>query len=408
MKLVIYSVVLNQHQAPLADELWNLTHHDFVFVELSRVKEYKGGAENYTKRPYLLQAWSTSEAYSQALLLARTAECCIFSGVDALPFQKERMRLRLLSFDMSERWLKHGWKNLLSPRLLRWLSAYYLGGWYNKPLYKLSISKFSALDHYRLGTFRGKCYKWGYFTRIEDIPFPEHRVLNTFSGDFQQENAEDVSFVPRSPSPIQLMWCGRFINWKHPELAILLAHRLKKKGVSFQLHMYGDGEKRSEVEDAVKEFRLMDVVNFHGNVTNVQVREAMKASDIFLFTSDRKEGWGAVANESLSCGCVLVASDVIGSSSYIIKDEYNGLQFLAPSTKSSVKHPDFHALDDMEKKVFKVLEDKGKMRIMQKNAVEHINRLWSPRRAAENLLQLIEELKNGHGTPIVEGPCSKA
>ena len=131
MKLVIYSVVLNQHQAPLADELWNLTHHDFVFVELSRVKEYKGGAENYTNRPYLLQAWSTSEAYSQALLLARTAECCIFSGVDALPFQKERMRLRLLSFDMSERWLKHGWKNLLSPRLLRWLSAYYLGGWYN-------------------------------------------------------------------------------------------------------------------------------------------------------------------------------------------------------------------------------------------------------------------------------------
>ena len=105
MKIVFFSVVLNQHQAPVADELWELTGHQYAFVELTDLSDSKGGTEDYSKRPYLIRAWENQDSFQKAMNFAKHADCCVFGGVDALPFQKERMRLGLLSFDMSERWL---------------------------------------------------------------------------------------------------------------------------------------------------------------------------------------------------------------------------------------------------------------------------------------------------------------
>ena len=98
MKLVFYSLILNNHQANVADELWNLTGHSYCFVELANLQaeHRKGDSHDYSDRPYLLRAWQSEEAYSQAMELAYTAECCVFSGIQALTFQKERMRLGLL------------------------------------------------------------------------------------------------------------------------------------------------------------------------------------------------------------------------------------------------------------------------------------------------------------------------
>lgn len=278
MKLVTYSVVLNQHQAPVADALWELTNHQFTFIELVNLDDAKGGTEDYSKCPYLIRAWESPENYSRAMELARTAGCCIFSSIESLPFEKERMNLGLLSFDMSERWLKQGLKSWASPRLWKWLVAYYTGGWNQKPLYKLCMSAFAADDHYKMGTFKGKTYKWGYFTKVED-------------------NKNSLSEKHSLPcDTVKIMWCARFIEWKHPELAVECAKRLRIDGYKFQLDMYGDGPLREGLELSVKSLELNEVVKFHGNIPNNQIHSAMRESDIFLFTSNRLEGWGAVAN----------------------------------------------------------------------------------------------------------------
>ena len=101
MKLVFYSLILNNHQANVADELWNLTGHNYYFVELANLQaeHRKGDSYDYSDRPYLLRAWQSKKNYSKAMELAQTAECCVFSGVQALPFQKIRMKRGLLSFD---------------------------------------------------------------------------------------------------------------------------------------------------------------------------------------------------------------------------------------------------------------------------------------------------------------------
>lgn len=391
MKLVFYSIILNNHQANLADEFWGLLGNDYRFVELVEPNEgnAKGGTDDYASRPYLIKAWRSEAEWQEAMRLACYAEVCVFSGLPALPFQKERMKRGLLSFDMSERWLKRGWVNLFSPVIFRMWLSYQMGGWRRKPLYKLCCSAFAAADQYKVGTFNSRCYKWGYFTKVDK---------------FDVEASSDVSTSNITP----LMWCSRYLMWKHPELPILLAHTLKIRGYHFVLDMFGSGEYEEQAKLLAGNLGVEDVVKFKGSMPNEQLMREMKEHDIFLFTSDRNEGWGAVANESMASGCVLVASDAIGSVPYLVKDGVNGLMFKSASTKTSFGHPDQKALNDLTEKVAWLLDNKDRMKEMQRKAVRTMREVWSPKRAAQNLLQLIDDLQNGRGTSIKEGPCSKA
>lgn len=394
MKLVFYSLILNNHQANVADELWELTGHSYCFVELANLQaeHRKGDAHDYGDRPYLLRAWQSDENYRIAMGLARKAECCVFSGVQALPFQKERMKLGLLSFDMSERWLKRGVFNLFSPAILKMFLAYHCGGWGKKPLYKLCCSAFAANDHYRLGMYRGKCFKWGYFTRVEK---------------FDAEASQGVSTSTSKDTP--LMWCARYLKLKHPELPLLIAARLKNKGYRFVLDMYGSGEYEAAARQLASDLGVTDVVNFIGNRPNDELLTDMRRHKIFLFTSDRNEGWGAVANESMANGCVLVASDAIGSSLYLIEDGRTGLLFRNPDSHSNFRRPDMAALDALCKKVESLLDNPDKLLKIRQQSLALMQEVWNPKVAAERLLNLVDMLRNGKETPLPkEGPCSKA
>lgn len=389
MKLVFYSVVLNHHQAPVADEFYNLLGKDYAFVETSDLGDTKGATEDYTQRPYLIQAWRDKASHAKAMELLRTAEVCVFGSTESFPYLKERMKYNLLSFQMGERWLKQGWKNILSPRLQAFWWNYQLKGWQGKPLYKLCASAFTAQDDAKLGTYRDKCYKWGYFIHV-DYP--------------KVEASPDVSTSSSTP----LLWCARYLKLKHPELPVLLARRLKEKGYRFTLNMYGSGEYEEATRRLVQELQVDDVVQLKGNVPNAELMAAMQQHAIFLFTSDRNEGWGAVANESMSSGCALVGSEAIGSVPYLVQDGQTGCIFRAPRTDSTFGRPDAEALDSLTEKVEDLLQHPDKLLRIRQAGQEAVQQLWSPRHAAESLLQLIADLSNGKETSIDEGPCSKA
>lgn len=388
MRLVLYSIILNNHQANVADELWELTGRSFCFVELIEPDETnrKGGSECYNNRPYLLRAWESEENYHKAMNLTINAECCIFSGLQALPFEKARMKRGLLSFDMSERWLKQGWLNLFSPTISRMFLTYHFRRWKDKPLYKLCCSAFAAKDHNKLLTFKNKCYKWGYFTRVDNFDFE----------------------TSQSGSITSLMWCARFLMLKHPEIPILMAARLKEKGYDFRLDMYGEGELRLQTENFARELGVDDVVRFLGNKPNEEIQIDMRHHDIFIFTSDCNEGWGAVANESMANGCVLVAGDGIGSTPYLIENGKTGFSVKSPAVSSSFNNPDIGALDDLCQKIEWLLDNPDKRQVMSRCAIAKMRTEYSPFVAASRLMQLIEKIISGQDTPFEYGPCSKA
>jgi glycosyltransferase involved in cell wall biosynthesis len=377
MKLVFYSLVLNHHQASVADELYKLLGENYAFVETARCMDNKGATEDYSTRPYLVRSWETKKVYEKAMSLALNAEVCVFCGYEALPFEKERLKKGLLSFDMGERMLKRGWLNLISPKIIKMVMAYHLGGWSKKPLYKLCCSAFAASDQYKLKTFEGKCYKWGYFTEVKELK-------------------NDMFKLKSSNDSIGIMWCARFLNWKHPEMAVKLAKRLKVEGYNFQLNMYGAGEMRSAIQKLVEDFGLADRVYLKGIVPNEKIQQAMADHDIFLFTSDKKEGWGAVTNEAMSNKCCLVGSDEIGAVPYLVQEGVNGMVFKSKS------------VDSLYQRVKYLLDHPDERRTMAEQGYQDMVSLWNPKHAAESLLTLIKDIQNGQGSSIQEGPCSKA
>lgn len=377
MKLVFYSLVLNHHQVYVADEFYRLLGDDYAFVETSKCLDNKGVKEDYSTRPYLVRSWKSKKAYEKAMSLALNAEVCVFSGYEALPFEKARMRKGLFSFDMGERMLKRGWLNLASSRILKMVMAYHFGGWSKKPLYKLCCSAFAAEDQYKLWSFKEKCFKWGYFTEVKEL--------------------KDESFkLKASDESVRLMWCARFIDWKHPEMAVKLAKILKVDGYNFHLDMYGDGEMKPTIQKLIDDFGLTDRICLRGIVPNEQIQEAMANHDIFLFTSDEEEGWGAVANEAMSNKCCLVGSDKIGAVPYLVKDGFNGMVFKNKS------------VDSLYQQVKYLFDHPAERRMMAEQGYRDIVSLWSPKHAAANLLTLIKDIQNGQLSSIQKGPGSNA
>lgn len=378
VKIAFFSVVLNHHQSLLADELYEQTNHQFVFVELVPPSDEntKGGGNSFSNRPYLIQSWKDDNNKQQAVEIALTAEVAMFGG--GLDYQRIRMNKDLLSFEVGERWLKRGWINLLSPRLLKNMWYYHINHWDKKPLYKLCSSAYACADQYRLRSFRNKCYKWGYFTKVDE---------------FEVEALHQGAPISESTP---LMWCARFLRWKHPELPIILARKLKDDGRKVVIDMYGEGVEQESSKRLAQKLRVTDIVNFVGNIPNSQVLEEMRKHEIFLFTSDKNEGWGAVLNEAMSNGCTVVASNKIGSVPFLVKHGENGMVFSSGD------------IDSLYEKVVYLLDNPSERNNMAKRAYQYMSTKWSPKQAAYNLLLLIDDLQQGRETSIKEGPCSKA
>lgn len=172
--------------------------------------------------------------------------------------------------------------------------------------------------------------------------------------------------------------------------------------------MYGSGEYEFQTKCLVSKLGIEDVVHFMGTMSNNELLQDMKRYHIFLFTSDQNEGWGAVANESMANGCVLVASDAIGSTPYLVKDGITGLSFRSPRTSSSLMCPDMKALDSLCEKVKWLLDNPNERIKIQKQGMTLMQKVWSPQIAARRLLQLIECLQHGMEPVFNDGPCSKA
>ena len=89
-----------------------------------------------------------------------------------------------------------------------------------KKLFLLASSAYSYFDYSRYNVFINKTYKWGYFPAVEQY---------------------DIDKLMSDKKHNVLMWCGRFIDWKHPELVVELAACLAKERQDFHITMIGGG-----------------------------------------------------------------------------------------------------------------------------------------------------------------------
>ncbi len=380
MKIAFFTNFINHHQVHVADELYHSEGVEYTFVATEPLPDSfkKAGYPDYSTRPYLLNAYESAEKKQEALQLALYADVVII-GSASEEYVTKRIQLGKLTFRYSERWFKSRPWYLSGPRA--WVSYYKNHIRYkNKPLYMLAASAYTANDVYAIGAYKNKVFKWGYFTTVE-------------SGKKVEAPNLGASTLESTP----LMWCARFLKLKHPELPVQLAKKLKEDGYTFTIDMFGSGVEFENTRELIKQLQVEDVVHLRGNLPNKEILQQMQSHEIFLFTSDQNEGWGAVLNEAMSSGCAVVSSNRIGSTPFLIDDGRNGLIFESKN------------IDSLYYQVKRLIDDSNLRNQLSREAVRTMQDVWSPQNAAKQLLNLIKALQNSDEQSIpLDGPCSRA
>ena len=375
MKVVFLSNYFTHHQMPFSTAMYERLGEDYLFIETSEMTEDRKslGWEMNDIPDYVVSA---SEYESNKEKIANTinnADVVIF-GSAPLRLIQNRLNQKKLTFKYSERVYKKPLKWYEWP--LR-LPLYFYRYGRHKSLYLLCASAYTASDYAKTFTFINKAYKWGYF--------PETKKY------------DDIDELISKKKKNSIMWCGRFIDLKHPEYALELAKKLKENGYSFELNMIGNGELEDEIKNKISEYQLEDYVKLHGAMKPDEVREYMEQSEIFIFTSNKQEGWGAVLNESMNSACAVVANNAIGASPYLINDGVNGLLYY--NDKNS---------NELVEKVKLLLDNAEKRRELSKKAYETIANEWNAENAADKLIILAEKFLRGEkkAKSFSDGVCS--
>jgi len=195
----------------------------------------------------------------------------------------------------AEYWYEYlGWKGLFG-RLAEL-------GTVTLPDCHLSVSERTALDLQSLG---------GRETQSEVLP-----------------NGIDIDYIDSiSPAdqPVDLLFVGRFIEEKNPELLVRAVAELVAAGRDAHCTFVGDGPERDAVEALARELEL------EKHTTFLEFRDAhediiamMKAADVFVLPS-RREGFGITILEALAAGTPVVTLDHPGNAgTELIEDGKTG------------------------------------------------------------------------------------
>lgn len=367
MTITFFSNFLNHHQLPLCQEFIKLVGDgNFHFVSCERIHQERakmGYEDMNVKYPFVVRAYESETQMQEAKRLAHDSDVAIIGSASQI-FTDIRGKEDKLTFLFRERLFKNGTWHRFNPSTALSIYKDYLK-YKNKKFYVLCASAFTADDVSLCGFPREKCLRWGYF--------PETMPKNN----------------KKSDSILKVLWCGRMLWWKYPELAVEVARLLNLRGVDFEINIVGNGEKRELVEQLIYKYNLREKIFTSDFLVPADIRQLMIESNIYLFTSGKQEGWGVVLNEAMNSGCVTIANKNAGSSTYLINNEING--FLYDGSKL-----------DLERAVDRLLN--ANLEHVSNEAFRTINELWNPQIAANRLLQFIT---NG-SISFEKGPCSLA
>lgn len=351
MKIVFFGTFLSEHQTALCDAFY-AADNSFRFVGFGKINEQRKqiGFADYSARPYYIEAKST-----ELDDIFKSLDVAIVGGAPSyLIHTLISMNKRVFLF--SERFYKKGtWRRFI-PSTLKSVKQRFEN---DNNFSALCASSFLPYD-LKLSGYNGKCYQWGYFLKKNDVNIDE--ILDN--------KIED-----------SILWVSRFIKLKHPEIMIKLATDLKKENVNVKITMVGDGPLLDITKNDAKMHNLD--IDFTGALSHNEVLDLMKKYKIFIFTSDKREGWGAVVNEALSCGCITIANKQIGSVKFLLENENTGLTYK--------NYPD---LFDKTKYALNLNRD------FAKAGYEFVTGEYSPEKAVSNFYKLLNSQE------IEKGVCS--
>lgn len=378
MKLVFVSNYMNHHQLPISLNLYERCQKEggeYVFIQTEPMEEERvnmGWGKDLLLPSFVQNYWENPEACKRII---QEADAVIFGGCEEEAYLQERLSKGKVVWRYSESVYKEGRWRFVSPRGL--IKKYKDHTRYRKNrVYLLCSGAYVAGDFRLFLAYPDKKFRYGYFP-----------IFKKYNIDSLLQNKQEK---------LTLLWAARMIYWKHPEVPIRLAAQLKQRGYEFVLIMVGDGEMMPRVKKWIQEYHVEDCVELKGFCSPKETREYMEKSHIYLATSDRREGWGAVINEAMNSGMVVVANRGMGAAPYLIQNGVNGILYQSSHTKN------------LWKQLVPYLENPQKRREMAKKAYATIAECWNEEVAARRLYDCIAAEWKGEQLPVYEaGPLCK-
>ena len=375
--MLFLSNAFTPHQKHLSFSFDNL-FEDYKFIECNNIDKSKlpqGWKEN--ESPDFVVDNESFNSFNKHYINCIENDDVVIVGAASDKLIAERLKKGKLTFKYAERLYKG--KLTISQWIRAYIGTYIHYIRFKKHnFYVLCSSAYTAADINKFFNFKDKCIKWGYF--------PETKKYDNINNIIEAKENNSI------------LWCARLIDWKHPEVPVLVAEKLKKDGYKFKLNIIGGGELEEEIQKLIDDKNLNDCVTMVGVIQQDEVRDYMEKSEIFLFTSDSNEGWGAVLNEAMNSGCACVSSHAIGSAPYLTEDGENGFLY---------RDGDF---DDLYKKVTLLLDNPDKCKEIGEKAYLTITQEWNADVAAVRFYELSQAILSGNKNPDLyqNGPCSRA
>lgn len=385
--LTFYSNYFNHHQRALCDEWYSILLEGFTFVETEPMEGFRSDMGWGPKDipPYVLRTYESEENHNKALKLGEESDLVVMGTAPEIYIEK-RLELNKIIFRYSERPLKEGFIKFFIPRLTKKYLHLHVRN-RKKNIHILAASAFTTWDYNKMfGSYPNKCYKFGYFPVHKEYE-PDELMLR------KRKVAEEMT---GDPDKITILWEGRMLKLKHPELVLLAAAKLRQKGYDFVITMVGEGEMRSKVEKLAKDKGLDDIVTFINFLSPDEARDKMADAKIYVMTSNFLEGWGSVIYEGLNGGCAVVASHACGATPWLVEHEKTGLVYESGSVKSLVNQLE------------KLLKDNALIEKYGRAAYDKMHSKWNPYVAARNVLTIASDIEEGRDISISDGPCSRA
>lgn len=382
MKVVFFSNFLNHHQLPLCEAFCAEESVEFVFVATEPIPEdrlQQGYADMNAAYGFVLRAYESEDSLKKAEDLARECDLMIF-GSAPLFYLEIRASVKKQVFYFTERLLRKGYWRRFIPSTRKKIQSGYTR-YKDKPLYVLGASAYTAYDLKLCGFDPEKCFQWGYF--------PEIRACGLETLLKQKQKTDRV----------EILYAGRLLHLKRVLDTVKASHLLVKRGIkNFRFTIVGEGEQKGKIERYIKAHHLEEYIRLLPFVPASEVRQYMDAADIYVFSSNFYEGWGAVVNEAMDSACAMVVSHAVGSAPYLIENGKNGLIYPCGNVKRLAS-----ALE-------RLVVDKDYRGALAKEAYQTITQDWTADATARRLMTLHSALLTDGDpvNPFSRGVCSRA
>lgn len=135
-------------------------------------------------------------------------------------------------------------------------------------------------------------------------PDQTKNVVPFFTASFSENEKEIIN--KELTTPYKFLFVGNLVPGKQPALAIQIVAALNKRNIPAELHIYGDGQLKTSLENQTEN---KTYIHFQGNQSLEVLKQVYKDSH-FLILASKSEGWPKAVAEAMWFGCIPVVTNV--------------------------------------------------------------------------------------------------